>query len=87
MITRDQPIPGIEEIPDTVLEAGSSLPSATPQRTKPWEKNELGGAEQSPRDVIRMLQPIVTSEQAPLIKQDMSDTTGTWEAEAEPGAE
>jgi Family of unknown function (DUF5572) len=38
LITRNQPIPGIEEIPNTVLDAGSSPPNKTPWRRKPWEK-------------------------------------------------
>ena len=41
LITRNQPIPGIEEIPDTVLEASLSPPNKTPWRRKPWEKDML----------------------------------------------
>lgn len=39
LITNNKPIPGIEQIPDTVLDPGSSLPDRTPQRRKPWEKD------------------------------------------------
>lgn len=37
LITNNKPVPGIEEIPDTVLELGSSKVDHTPQRKKPWE--------------------------------------------------
>ncbi|EXJ93963.1 hypothetical protein A1O1_02356 [Capronia coronata CBS 617.96] len=39
LITRNIPVPGIEEIPDTVLELGSSKVDKTPRRKKPWEKD------------------------------------------------
>jgi hypothetical protein len=39
LITTGQPIPGIEEIPDTVL-AGHDKPSKAERRRKPWEKAE-----------------------------------------------
>ena len=42
LITTGQPIPGIKEIPDTVLEGRAS--QATPvKRKKPWEKDDAGG--------------------------------------------
>ncbi len=42
LITTGQPIPGIKEIPDTVLEGQAS--QATPvKRKKPWEKDDAGG--------------------------------------------
>ncbi|GES65618.1 hypothetical protein ATEIFO6365_0012001000 [Aspergillus terreus] len=37
LITTGQPIPGIQQIPDTVLE-GHDTPSTKPRRRKPWEK-------------------------------------------------
>jgi len=37
LITTGQPIPGIEDIPDTVL-AGQEQPSVKARRKKPWEK-------------------------------------------------
>jgi hypothetical protein len=40
LITRNLPVPGIEEIPTTVLEPGSSKVDRTPRRKKPWEKDE-----------------------------------------------
>ncbi len=41
LITTGQPIPGIKEIPDTVLEGRASR--ATPvKRKKPWEKDDIG---------------------------------------------
>jgi hypothetical protein len=40
LITRNIPVPGIEEIPTTVLEPGSSKVDRTPRRKKPWEKDE-----------------------------------------------
>ena len=39
LITTGQPVPGIEEIPDTVL-TGHDTASAKPRRRKPWEKEE-----------------------------------------------
>lgn len=47
LITNNQPIPGIEEIPDTVL-AGHDEPSKAAKRRKPWEKDvgaEVVGSE------------------------------------------
>ena len=42
LITTGQPIPGIKDIPDTVLEGRAS--QATPvKRKKPWEKDDAGG--------------------------------------------
>ncbi|OAP57730.1 hypothetical protein AYL99_08468 [Fonsecaea erecta] len=40
LITRNIPVPGIEEIPPTVLEPGSSKIDRTPRRKKPWEKDD-----------------------------------------------
>lgn len=37
LITRNVPVPGIEDIPDTVLEHGSSKVDHMPRRRKPWE--------------------------------------------------
>ncbi|PYI12130.1 hypothetical protein BO78DRAFT_392806 [Aspergillus sclerotiicarbonarius CBS 121057] len=37
LITTGQPIPGIQQIPDTVL-TGYDTPSEKPKRRKPWEK-------------------------------------------------
>ncbi|KAF7593154.1 hypothetical protein BBP40_011867 [Aspergillus hancockii] len=37
LITTGQPIPGIQQIPDTVL-IGHDTPSTKPERRKPWEK-------------------------------------------------
>ncbi|EXJ60961.1 hypothetical protein A1O7_05114 [Cladophialophora yegresii CBS 114405] len=39
LITRNLPIPGIEDIPPTVLEPGTSKVDKTPRRRKPWEKD------------------------------------------------
>jgi hypothetical protein len=39
LVTTGQPIPGIMEIPDTVL-AGQGAEPAKPKRKKPWEKDE-----------------------------------------------
>lgn len=38
LITTGQPIPGIQQIPDTVLE-GHDIASERPRRRKPWEKD------------------------------------------------
>ncbi|RMZ86985.1 hypothetical protein DV736_g5786, partial [Chaetothyriales sp. CBS 134916] len=40
LITSNKPVPGIEQIPDTVLEHGSSKVDRTPRRRKPWEKED-----------------------------------------------
>ncbi|KAJ5775973.1 uncharacterized protein N7511_000984 [Penicillium nucicola] len=40
LITTGQPIPGIQDIPDTVL-TGHDISSEKPRRRKPWEKEEL----------------------------------------------
>ena len=42
LITTGQPIPGIKEIPDTVLE-GQASRSTPVKRKKPWEKDDTGG--------------------------------------------
>ena len=42
LISSGQPIPGIKEIPDTVLE-GQATQAAKPQRKKPWEKDAGSG--------------------------------------------
>ena len=40
LITQNKPIPGIEDVPDTVLELGSSKTDRTPRRKKPWEADD-----------------------------------------------
>ncbi|CAI7620710.1 unnamed protein product [Penicillium glandicola] len=40
LITTGQPIPGIQDIPDTVL-SGHDISSEKPRRRKPWEKDEI----------------------------------------------
>ena len=40
LITTGQPIPGIQDIPDTVL-TGHDISSEKPRRKKPWEKDEV----------------------------------------------
>ena len=48
LITRNVPVPGIEEIPDTVLDHGSSKVDNTARRRKPWETEpESTGESQS----------------------------------------
>lgn len=70
LITRNQPIPGIEEIPDTILDASLSAPNQTARRRKPWETDDaakdvepvLGDAvadeQGKPTGVVGILQPI-----------------------------
>ncbi|KAK5951101.1 hypothetical protein OHC33_007854 [Knufia fluminis] len=43
LITQNKPIPGIEEIPDTVLEPGSSKQDRAVRRRKPWERDHDEG--------------------------------------------
>ncbi|EKV13040.1 Putative MYB DNA-binding domain protein [Penicillium digitatum] len=40
LITTGQPIPGIQDIPDTVL-SGHDVSSEKPRRRKPWEKDQV----------------------------------------------
>ena len=49
MIAEGKPIPGIKEIPDTILE-GQASDTQAQKRRKPWEKSgeSEGGAEQRP---------------------------------------
>lgn len=47
LITTGQPVPGIEQIPDTVL-TGHDISSEKPRRRKPWEKVELEQAQGEP---------------------------------------
>ena len=42
LITSGEPIPGIKEVPDTVLEGQASQPT-TAKRKKPWEKDAGAG--------------------------------------------
>ena len=44
LITQDKPIPGIEEIPTTVLEPGSSKQDRAERRKKPWEQEDKDSA-------------------------------------------
>ena len=39
LITTGQPVPGIQQIPDTIL-TGHDTSSAKPRRLKPWEREE-----------------------------------------------
>jgi hypothetical protein len=39
LITSGKPVPGIKEIPPTVLE-GQGTEASKPKRKKPWEKDE-----------------------------------------------
>ena len=45
LITSGDPIPGIKEVPDTVLQGRSSQPT-TVERRKPWEKDDSGAGEE-----------------------------------------
>lgn len=59
MITSGEPIPGIREVPDTVLEGQASQPTAT-NRKKPWEKDDAGAGEEvtrAPDSVANRLVP------------------------------
>lgn len=48
LITRNIPVPGIEEIPTTVLDHGSSKVDHTPRRRKPWETDAASAEESAP---------------------------------------
>lgn len=45
LITSGEPIPGIKEVPDTVLEGQASQPT-TAKRKKPWEMDDAGAGEE-----------------------------------------
>ncbi|EEQ91956.2 uncharacterized protein BDCG_07076 [Blastomyces dermatitidis ER-3] len=49
LITTNQPIPGIQEIPDTVL-TGKDKPSVAARRRKPWEVATAANASDAPDD-------------------------------------
>lgn len=42
LITTGEPIPGIKEVPDTLL-SGQDSPAVTVKRKKPWEQGEKDG--------------------------------------------
>ena len=44
LITNGELIPGIKEVPDTVLQ-GQASRSMTAKRKKPWEKEDVGAGE------------------------------------------
>ena len=44
IIASGEPIPGIKEVPDTVME-GQASQSTTAKRKKPWEKDGAGASE------------------------------------------
>ena len=44
LITTGQPIPGIKEVPNTLLEGQASQPTTT-KRKKPWEKEAVESAD------------------------------------------
>ena len=45
LITSGDPIPGIKEVPDTVLRGQASRPM-NPKRRKPWENDDAGADEE-----------------------------------------
>ncbi|KAI9877752.1 MAG: hypothetical protein M1830_002917 [Pleopsidium flavum] len=53
LITTGQPIPGIKDIPDTVL-AGQETQTTTAKRSKPWEKDDINlGVEENGETPVR----------------------------------
>lgn len=46
LITNGQPVPGIKDIPNTILEGQGTEPSK-PRRKKPWEKDEVDNTQQT----------------------------------------
>lgn len=71
-------MPGIEEIPDTVLEPGSSKVDKNPRRKKPWEKDtpaveaetETTGQEQGQPEAES--QAASAGEEAPTAQEDIN---------------
>ena len=43
LITTGQPVPGIKDIPDTILEGQASQVTSA-KRKKPWEKDDTGNS-------------------------------------------
>lgn len=54
LITQNKPIPGIQEVPDTVLEPGSSKRDRVLRRKKPWETDDTDAtADGSTANILR----------------------------------
>jgi hypothetical protein len=49
LVTTGQPIPGIREIPDTVL-TGQGTQPAKPKRRKPWEKDDAPASQSTEQE-------------------------------------
>lgn len=63
LITRNAPVPGIEEIPPTVLDHGTSKVDHTPRRKKPWESEvEETVAVEAPAESTQGQMPDETTE-------------------------
>lgn len=60
LITTGQPIPGIQEIPDTVLKGKETKASAS-RRTKPWEQNSGGNGNGESPDKVLDLSHVIPS--------------------------
>ena len=56
LITQNKPVPGIEEIPTTVLELGSSKRDTATRRRKPWETADVAVSEAPDEDAIDLEQ-------------------------------
>ena len=54
LITTGQPVPGVKEIPDTLLE-GQSSSSSHSQRRKPWEVSSAFGTGESPESTHNLV--------------------------------
>ena len=53
LITTGQPIPGVKQVPDTLLAGQESQPT-TAKRKKPWEQGDIGNVdEMSERTIVR----------------------------------
>lgn len=62
LIASGQPIPGVREIPDTVLH-GQASESTAPRRRKPWEGEVGGGGRgESEREEVRVEQADLAGE-------------------------
>jgi hypothetical protein len=101
LITRNQPIPGIETIPDIVLGTELSAPNTVPARKKPWETATATAQPEEPppegQEASASERPLFGGLLGPLTKKEMGDpsdlkpvpvetTTPSWQELAEGAA-
>ncbi|KIW92852.1 uncharacterized protein Z519_06701 [Cladophialophora bantiana CBS 173.52] len=73
LITRNLPVPGIEEIPPTVLEPGSSKIDKTPRRKKPWEKDVDATPSEKQQPEVKEVTPLEAGDAQATNRSGQSD--------------